>query len=50
MPFAGHPTLDSARARLDGGGVLDDACLKQIVAAFGIGRDRVYFPRPSGYG
>ncbi|MFG2369296.1 hypothetical protein ACGFY3_48285 [Streptomyces mirabilis] len=49
MQFAGHPTLGSARAWLDGG-VLDDAYLKQIVAAFGIGRDRVYFPRPSGYG
>jgi PhzF family phenazine biosynthesis protein len=78
LPFAGHPTLGSARAWLDGGGVprhadrivqqcaaglvtvrrgdgvlsfaapplvrdgaLDDAYLKQIVAAFGIGRDRV---------
>lgn len=78
LPFAGHPTLGSARAWLDGGGVprhadrivqqcaaglvtvrggdgvlsfaapplvrdgaLDDACLRQIVAAFGIDRERV---------
>ena len=78
LPFAGHPTLGSARAWLDGGGVphhadhivqecaaglvtvrrgegvlsfaapplvrdgaLDDAYLQQIVAAFGIGQDRV---------
>ncbi|WP_329531620.1 PhzF family phenazine biosynthesis protein [Streptomyces sp. NBC_01450] len=74
LPFAGHPTLGSARAWLDGGGVprhadrivqecaaglvtvrrgdgvlsfaapplvRDGAYLKQIVAAFGIGRDRV---------
>ncbi|MFI1287599.1 PhzF family phenazine biosynthesis protein [Streptomyces sp. NPDC020792] len=78
LPFAGHPTLGSARAWLDGGGTpqhtgrivqecaaglvtvrrgegtlsfaapprirdgaLDDACLNQIVAAFGITRDQV---------
>ncbi|MEU2622955.1 PhzF family phenazine biosynthesis protein [Streptomyces sp. NPDC007157] len=78
LPFAGHPTLGSARAWLDGGGVprradrivqecgaglvtvrrddgvlafaapplvrdgaLDDGYLAEIVAAFGIGRDRV---------
>ncbi|WP_217545710.1 PhzF family phenazine biosynthesis protein [Streptomyces sp. GbtcB6] len=78
LPFAGHPTLGSAHAWLDGGGVprhadrivqecgaglvtvrrgdgvlsfaapplvrdgaLDDAYLERIVAAFGIGRDRV---------
>ncbi|MEU7306086.1 PhzF family phenazine biosynthesis protein [Streptomyces sp. NPDC007206] len=78
LPFAGHPTLGSARAWLDGGGrpqhadhlvqecaaglvtvrrsedtlsfaapprvrdgVLDDDCLKRIVAAFGITRERV---------
>ncbi|GGM92099.1 phenazine biosynthesis protein PhzF [Streptomyces fuscichromogenes] len=78
LPFAGHPTLGSACAWLDGGGVpghadrivqecaaglvtvrrgdgvlsfaapplvrdgaLDDGYLERIVAAFGIGRDRV---------
>ncbi|MEV7323694.1 PhzF family phenazine biosynthesis protein [Streptomyces sp. NPDC093970] len=79
LPFAGHPTLGSARAWLDGGavprhpgrvvqecgaglvtvrpgedgtlafaapplvrgGALDEAYLSEIVAAFGIGRDRV---------
>ncbi|MFI9761500.1 PhzF family phenazine biosynthesis protein [Streptomyces sp. NPDC051963] len=78
LPFAGHPTLGSARAWLDGGGMpqhtdrivqecaaglvtvrrgedtlsfaapprlrdgaLDDAYLDQIMAAFGITRDRV---------
>lgn len=78
LPFAGHPTLGSARAWLDGGGTprhadhlvqecaaglvtvrrgedalsfaapprvrtgaLDDDCLKRIVAAFGIARERV---------
>ncbi|WP_266396631.1 PhzF family phenazine biosynthesis protein [Streptomyces sp. NBC_01275] len=78
LPFAGHPTLGSAHAWLDGGGMpqygdrvvqecaaglvtvrrgegtlsfaapprvregaLDDDCLNQIVAAFGITRDRV---------
>ncbi|MEU9957091.1 PhzF family phenazine biosynthesis protein [Streptomyces sp. NPDC050982] len=78
LPFAGHPTLGSAHAWLDGGGVpqhgdrvvqecaaglvtvrrgegalafaapprvregaLDEDCLKRIVGAFGITRDRV---------